>query len=83
MAFDKKCGCYFDLVEDPASKGHTKMPCPLHSNARLFLEALKIGVERMRKINGPDEKCMWPDPNKCPNHIWMAETEKLISTLEV
>ena len=37
----QKCGCYFAMVDDPESRGHMGMVCPLHSHASDFLETIR------------------------------------------
>ena len=39
-------------------------------------------VERMKLINGPDEKCCFHDPTKCPNHALIHEAEQYLKDSE-
>lgn len=50
-----KCGCYFALVEDPASKGHTSIVCPLHSSAADFLETIRWMAQTIHLAHHQDE----------------------------
>lgn len=44
---------------------------------RELVEALKRNLERMKLINGPNEKCIG-DPSLCFNHQLIHDTEALI-----
>jgi len=49
--------------------------------ARISL--LERNLERMKLINGPEDKCVFPDNDmECQNHKLIRETEKAIAKAE-
>ena len=55
MIASQTCGCYFARVEDPESKGHMSMTCPLHSSASEFLETIRWMANTIHQAYHQDE----------------------------